>query len=107
MTEQPGPRLPDGTRRHPEDAGRIGRRLCRRQSAATCAWSPISTRPPPRSSTTPTRSPPEHPLLAGSPLALAGPVWRFGAVFFAGAGDDEFAWLEGAFRGDGGQFVTQ
>ncbi|MGH3199713.1 MAG: helix-turn-helix domain-containing protein [Streptosporangiaceae bacterium] len=29
-------------------------------SAGTCAWSPTSTRPPPRSSTTP-RSPPEHP----------------------------------------------
>ncbi len=38
--------------------------------------------------------------------ALAGRVRRFGALF-RDAGDDEFAGLEAAFAGHGGQFVTQ
>ncbi len=37
---------------------------------------------------------------------LVGLVRRFGALFRT-AGDDEFARLEAAFRGRGGQFVTQ
>jgi hypothetical protein len=38
--------------------------------------------------------------------ALVGLVRRFGALF-RDAGDDEFAGLEAAFAGHGGQFVTQ
>jgi shikimate kinase len=48
-----------------------------RPSAATCAWSPTSTRPPRHSSTTPTRSLPERP---GPGLAR-----RLNSSFLAGA----------------------
>ena len=43
--------------------------------------------------------------MGGTP-ALVGLVRRFGAVFRT-AGDDEFAGLEAAFAGHGGQFVPQ
>jgi len=38
--------------------------------------------------------------------ALVGLVSRFGALF-RDVGDDQFVGLEAAFRGHGGQFVTQ
>lgn len=45
-------------------------------------------------------------MLTGMPADSLGLVGLFRALF-RDVGDDEFAGLEAAFRGRGGQFVTQ